>query len=78
MKFSYLNHWFSQQKNVILQHTNIIRGNMETKPLNRIKVVMAERMVSNKELSEIHSGNINYFKLPCKLPSYSFLRERID
>ena len=32
----------------------------------------------NKELSEIHSGNINYFKLPCKLPSYSFLRERID
>ena len=53
MKFSYLNHWFSQQKNVILQHTNIIRGNMETKPLNRIKVVMAERMVSNKELSEM-------------------------
>ena len=32
---------------------NIIRGNMETKPLNRIKVVMAERMVSNKELSEM-------------------------
>ncbi len=26
---------------------------METKPLNRIKVVMAERMVSNKELSEL-------------------------
>ena len=26
---------------------------METKPLNRIKVVMAERMVSNKELSEM-------------------------
>lgn len=53
MNFSYLNHWFSQQKNVILQHTNTIRGNMETKPLNRIKVVMAERMVSNKELSEM-------------------------
>lgn len=32
----------------------------------------------NKELSEIHSGNINHFKLPSKLPSYSFLRERID
>ena len=26
---------------------------MEPKPLNRIKVVMAERMVSNKELSEM-------------------------
>ena len=26
---------------------------METKPLNRIKVVMAESMVSNKELSEM-------------------------
>ena len=26
---------------------------METKPLNRIKVVMAARMVSNKELSEM-------------------------
>ena len=26
---------------------------METKPLNRIKVVMAERMVFNKELSEM-------------------------
>ena len=26
---------------------------METKPLNRIKVVMAERMVSNKDLSEM-------------------------
>ena len=26
---------------------------METKPLNRIKVVMAERMVSNKVLSEM-------------------------
>ena len=26
---------------------------MENKPLNRIKVVMAERMVSNKELGEM-------------------------
>ena len=26
---------------------------MDTKPLNRIKVVMAERMVSNKELGEM-------------------------
>ena len=26
---------------------------MDTKPLNRIKVVMAERMVSNKDLSEM-------------------------
>ena len=25
---------------------------METKPLNRIKVVLAEKMVSNKELAE--------------------------
>ena len=33
---------------------------------------------NNKELSEIHSGNTNPFKLPCKLPSYSFLREKIN
>ena len=26
---------------------------MDSKPLNRIKVVMAERMVSNKELSDM-------------------------
>ena len=26
---------------------------MDSKPLNRIKVVMAERMVSNKELAEM-------------------------
>ena len=26
---------------------------MDSKPLNRIKVVMAERMVSNKDLSEM-------------------------
>lgn len=26
---------------------------MDNKPLNRIKVVMAERMVSNKELGEM-------------------------
>lgn len=32
----------------------------------------------NRELSEIHSGNTNHLKLPCKLPSYSFLRERIN
>ena len=31
---------------------------METKPLNRIKVVMAERMVSNKELTQGHCYNI--------------------
>lgn len=27
--------------------------NMENKPLNRIKVMLAERMVSNKELAEM-------------------------
>ena len=53
MIFLYLNDWFSQQNYVILLRINIIRGNMETKPLNRIKVVMAERMVSNKDLSEM-------------------------
>ena len=53
MNFLYLNDWFSQQNYVILLRINIIRGNMETKPLNRIKVVMAERMVSNKDLSEM-------------------------
>lgn len=30
-----------------------------------------------RELDEIHSGNINPFKLPIKLPMYSFFREKI-
>ena len=30
---------------------------MDNKPLNRIKVVMAERMVSNKELGEMLNKN---------------------
>ena len=53
MIFLYLNDWFSQQNYVILQRIIIVGCNMEIKPLNRIKVVMAERMVSNKELSEM-------------------------
>ena len=32
---------------------NLIRYNMENKPLNRIKVMLAERMVSNKDLAEM-------------------------
>lgn len=30
-----------------------------------------------RDLNEIHSGNINPFKLPCKLPSYSFIRQKL-
>lgn len=29
------------------------------------------------ELSEIHSGNVNYFKLPMPLPAFSFLRQKL-
>lgn len=32
---------------------------------------------NDKELDSIHSGNVNAFRLPLKLPPYSFLRERI-
>lgn len=53
MKIRPLNHRCSQQKYVILHGINIISELMETKPLNRIKVVMAERMVTNKDLSEM-------------------------
>ena len=35
---------------------------METKPLNRIKVVMAERMVSNKELSEMLNKDLPQYQ----------------
>ena len=32
---------------------------------------------NGKELSEIHSGNVNRVKLPAKLPAFSFFREEI-
>lgn len=31
----------------------------------------------SRELKEIHSGNLNLFKLPTKLPPFSFLRENL-
>ena len=33
--------------------TTNIQGTMENKPINRIKVMLAERMVSNKDLAEM-------------------------
>lgn len=33
---------------------------------------------NGKELSEIHSGNVNRVKLPVRLPSFSFFREKIN
>jgi len=33
---------------------------------------------SGKELSSVHSGNLNPIKLPCKLPYLSFLRKEVD
>lgn len=32
---------------------------------------------NGKELSEIHSGNINAFKMPLKLPAFSFVRQKV-
>ncbi len=34
-------------------------------------------LLDGRELSEIHSGNVNVFKMPSKLPPYSFLRQRL-
>lgn len=33
---------------------------------------------TNKEFSEIHSGNINEIKSPCAVPEFSFLRREIE
>lgn len=32
---------------------------------------------NGSELCEIHSGNTNHFKMPCALPSFSIMREKI-
>ncbi|SQB98627.1 collagenase family protease [Helicobacter fennelliae] len=32
---------------------------------------------NGKEVESIHSGNTNFIMLPCKLPPYSFLREKL-
>lgn len=32
---------------------------------------------NNNELNEIHSGNVNAFRLPTKLPKFSFLRQEL-
>lgn len=37
------------------------------------KIILSD----GRELSEIHSGNINSFKMPAKLPVHSFLRQKI-
>lgn len=41
--------------------------------------IVFERILleDGRELKEIHSGNTNYFKLPMKLPAYSFLRQKL-
>ena len=53
------NEKFVQESAVFSKNNRIFATNnfkitfMDNKPLNRIKVVMAERMVSNKDLSEM-------------------------
>lgn len=47
------NQRFSQENIIFLQLEKQNIMYMDIKPLNRIKVVMAERMVSNKDLSEM-------------------------
>ncbi len=47
------NQRFSQENIIFLQLEKHKIMYMDSKPLNRIKVVMAERMVSNKDLSEM-------------------------
>ena len=34
--------------------------------------------LNGKELSAVHSGNLNPIKLPCKLPYLTFLRKRVE
>ena len=43
----------STKKTIILHIEQLIKVYMEKQPLNRIKVMLAERMVSNKELAEM-------------------------
>ena len=43
----------STKKTIILHIEHLIKVYMEKQPLNRIKVMLAERMVSNKELAEM-------------------------
>ncbi len=46
------------------------------KEVNGKYVVVFKKIITrnNKELNEVHSGNINDIILPCKLPAFSFLR----
>ncbi|RAX51568.1 collagenase-like protease [Helicobacter sp. 16-1353] len=50
-------------------------SNKEIKYFIRFKKILLE---NGKELSEIHSGNVNYFKLPFPLPPHSFLRQKVE
>jgi DNA-binding Xre family transcriptional regulator len=45
--------FFSRKKCIFATNKHYKFKDMDSKPLNRIKVVMAERMVSNKDLSEM-------------------------
>ena len=44
---------FSKKKPYFCILNNIKRRNMEKQPLNRIKVMLAERMLTNKQLAEM-------------------------
>ena len=52
-KFALKSAVFSRKYHIFAFRKNIKYMYMDSKPLNRIKVVMAERMVSNKDLSEM-------------------------
>ena len=46
---------------------------------NKYFIIFYKIILENgKMLEEIHSGNINPFKLPSKLPPFSFLREKLQ
>ena len=50
----YLKSLFLEENTLILQHNYCInKYKMEKQPLNRIKVMLAERMLTNKELAEM-------------------------
>ena len=51
--FFYKKRPFSEEKPLFLHTDNIRTRNMVKQPLNRIKVMLAERMLTNKQLAEM-------------------------
>lgn len=51
--YFYKKRLFSEEKTLFLHSDNIRTRNMEKQPLNRIKVMLAERMLTNKQLAEM-------------------------